>query len=175
MRCRLWIRRKYRSGIYGRLLAERRKAQGLTQAELAGLGQTGNRFIGEFGRGKGSVQFDEVLHVLDLLGLDVITVAREAAWSVCGQCLDSSIGHLHERDGAFLAFAYAPKWMAGANARPLAPDLSLDGLEHSGKAVVAYFDNLLSDRSAAARPCAMNCKSLSGHRVAAQPVIQVER
>ncbi|MCW5238509.1 transcriptional regulator [Verminephrobacter eiseniae] len=62
----------------GRLLAERRKAQGLTQAELAGLGQTGNRFIGELERGKGSVQFDEVLHVLDRLGLDVIIVERGA-------------------------------------------------------------------------------------------------
>ncbi|WP_232287768.1 hypothetical protein [Verminephrobacter eiseniae] len=30
-------------------------------------------------------------------------------------------------------------------------------------------------RSAAARPCAMNCQSLSGHRVAAPPAAQVER
>lgn len=60
----------------GRLVSQRRKAQGLTQADLAGLGQTGNRFIGELERGKGTVQFDKVLHVLNLLGLDVIVVER---------------------------------------------------------------------------------------------------
>lgn len=60
----------------GRLVAGRRKAQGLTQAELAGLGQTGSRFIGELERGKGTVQCDKVLHVLNLLGLDVLIVER---------------------------------------------------------------------------------------------------
>lgn len=60
----------------GRLVSQRRKAQGLTQADLAGLGQTGNRFIGELERGKGTVQFDKVLHVLNLLGLDVVVVER---------------------------------------------------------------------------------------------------
>lgn len=60
----------------GRLVALRRKAQGLTQVDLAGLGQTGNRFIGELERGKGTVQFDKVLHILGLLGLDVVIVER---------------------------------------------------------------------------------------------------
>lgn len=60
----------------GRLVTERRKALGLTQIDLAGLSQTGNRFIGELERGKGTVQFDKALHVLGLLGLDVIIVER---------------------------------------------------------------------------------------------------
>ncbi|MCL2658818.1 MAG: helix-turn-helix domain-containing protein [Betaproteobacteria bacterium] len=64
------------AGDVGRLVSRRRKAQGLTQADLAGLGQTGNRFIGELERGKGTVQFDKVLHVLKLLGLDVVVVER---------------------------------------------------------------------------------------------------
>jgi y4mF family transcriptional regulator len=62
----------------GRLVARRRKAQGLTQADLAGLGQIGNRFVGELERGKGTLQFDKVLHVLGLLGLDVLVVERGA-------------------------------------------------------------------------------------------------
>lgn len=60
----------------GRLVSQRRKSQGLTQADLAGLGQAGNRFISELERGKGTVQFDKVLHVLHLLGLDVVLVER---------------------------------------------------------------------------------------------------
>jgi y4mF family transcriptional regulator len=61
----------------GRLVAEQRKKQGLTQAELAGLGLTGTRFIGDLERGKGTVQCDKVLQVLNLLGLEVIIKARE--------------------------------------------------------------------------------------------------
>ena len=60
----------------GKMLALRRKAQGLTQAELAGLGQTGNRFVSELERGKGTVQFDKVMHVLHLLGLELVVVER---------------------------------------------------------------------------------------------------
>jgi y4mF family transcriptional regulator len=60
----------------GRLASARRKAQGLTQAELAGLGRIGTRFIGDLERGKATVQFDKALHVLGLLGLDVIVVER---------------------------------------------------------------------------------------------------
>lgn len=61
----------------GRLIAQRRKEQGLTQADMAGLGQFGNRFLGELERGKGTVQFDKVVHVLNLLGLDMILVERK--------------------------------------------------------------------------------------------------
>jgi len=61
----------------GKLVAKQRKAQGLTQVDLAGLGQTGSRFIGDLERGKGTVQCDKVLHILNLLGLDVVIVERK--------------------------------------------------------------------------------------------------
>jgi len=60
----------------GKVIAAQRKAQGLTQVELAMLGQVGPRFIGDLERGKGTVQCDKVLHVLNLLGLDVHVVER---------------------------------------------------------------------------------------------------
>jgi y4mF family transcriptional regulator len=60
----------------GQLVARRRKAQGLTQAEVAGLGRVGNRFVSELERGKSTLQFDKVLHVLNLLGLDAVIVER---------------------------------------------------------------------------------------------------
>jgi len=61
----------------GKLVAKQRKAQGLTQVDLAGLGQTGSRFIGDLERGKGTVQCDKVLHILNLLGLDVVIAERK--------------------------------------------------------------------------------------------------
>lgn len=60
----------------GNIVAKRRKSQHLTQTELADLGLTGSRFISELERGKGTVQFDKVMHILDLLGLDVVIVER---------------------------------------------------------------------------------------------------
>lgn len=62
----------------GRLAASRRRSQGMSQADVAGLGMTGARFVGELERGKGTLQFDKVLHILDLLGLDVVIVERGA-------------------------------------------------------------------------------------------------
>lgn len=63
----------------GRLVVQSRKAQKLTQRDLAGLGLTGNRFISDLENGKGTVQFDKVMHILDLLGLDVMIVKRGRA------------------------------------------------------------------------------------------------
>jgi len=54
-----------------------RKMQQLTQADIAGLGNVGIRFISDLENGKGTVQFDKVMHVLDLLGLDVVIVPRD--------------------------------------------------------------------------------------------------
>jgi len=76
------LARKHQNGkiqstaALGKLVAAQRKAQGLTQVELAMLGQVGPRFIGDLERGKGTVQCDKVLHVLNLLGLDVHVVER---------------------------------------------------------------------------------------------------
>lgn len=61
----------------GQIVAHQRKAQALTQADLAGLAQTGTRFISDLENGKGTVQFDKVMHILNLLGLDVIIVDRQ--------------------------------------------------------------------------------------------------
>jgi y4mF family transcriptional regulator len=54
------------------LIARRtRKKQALTQADLSGLSSTGNRFIVDLENGKGTVQFDKVMHILNMLGLEV--------------------------------------------------------------------------------------------------------
>jgi len=60
----------------GNIAARFRKLQSLTQVDIAGLGNVGVRFISDLENGKGTVQFDKVMHVLDLLGLDVVIVAR---------------------------------------------------------------------------------------------------
>lgn len=62
----------------GKMVARQRKAQGLTQADLAGLAQTGTRFISDLENGKGTVQFDKVMHILNLLGLDVVIMDRQS-------------------------------------------------------------------------------------------------
>lgn len=62
----------------GKMVASHRKAQSLTQADLAGLAQTGTRFISDLENGKGTVQFDKVMHILNLLGLDVVIVDRQS-------------------------------------------------------------------------------------------------
>lgn len=49
-----------------------RKALALKQIDIAGLGNTGNRFIVELENGKSTVQLQKVLNVLDLLGLEVV-------------------------------------------------------------------------------------------------------
>ena len=47
-------------------------ALALKQIDIAGLGNTGNRFIVELENGKSTVQLQKVLNVLDLLGLEVV-------------------------------------------------------------------------------------------------------
>ena len=60
----------------GDIVCRYRKKQNLTQVELAGLAQTGTRFISELENGKATVQFDKVMHVLHLLGVDVLATER---------------------------------------------------------------------------------------------------
>ena len=62
----------------GKIVASQRKAQRLTQSDLAGLAQTGTRFISDLENGKGTVQFDKVMHILNLLGLDVVIRDRQS-------------------------------------------------------------------------------------------------
>lgn len=53
------------------LIREQRKHLALTQLDVAGLGNTGNRFIVDVENGKPTVQLQKVLDLLDLLGLEV--------------------------------------------------------------------------------------------------------
>lgn len=55
-----------------------RKQQGLTQAELAGLAGVGARFVSDVENGKPTVQLGLVLHLLNLVGLELVSVERWA-------------------------------------------------------------------------------------------------
>ena len=55
----------------GRIVRETRNRQGMTQADILGLANTGNRFIVELENGKSTVQLGKVLTVLDALGLEL--------------------------------------------------------------------------------------------------------
>jgi HTH-type transcriptional regulator/antitoxin HipB len=56
----------------GELMRAQRKALGLTQLDIAGVGNSGNRFIVELEAGKPTVQFQKTLDTLNLLGLEMV-------------------------------------------------------------------------------------------------------
>lgn len=56
----------------GRFLRQFRQSQNLSQADVIGLANTGNRFIVELEKGKPTVQLQKVLDVIDLLGLELV-------------------------------------------------------------------------------------------------------
>ena len=56
----------------GRYVRQVRNQQGMTQADILGLANTGNRFIVELENGKTTVRLDKVLAVLDVLGLELL-------------------------------------------------------------------------------------------------------
>lgn len=56
----------------GNYVREFRESQKMTQADILGLANTGNRFIVELENGKPTVQFQKVLDVLDVLGLEIV-------------------------------------------------------------------------------------------------------
>lgn len=56
----------------GKLVREFRVSQKMTQSDILGLANTGNRFIVELENGKPTVQLQKVLDVLDILGLEVV-------------------------------------------------------------------------------------------------------
>lgn len=66
------------SSDLGVLLREQRKNLKLTQADLAGIGNTGNRFIVDLENGKPTVQLQKALDVIELLGLELV-VRRKTA------------------------------------------------------------------------------------------------
>jgi len=56
----------------GELIRAQRKALGLTQLDIVGVGNSGNRFIVELEAGKPTVQFQKTLDTLNLLGLEMV-------------------------------------------------------------------------------------------------------
>jgi HTH-type transcriptional regulator / antitoxin HipB len=56
----------------GALARKQRQMLGLKQGDVAGLGNTGNRFMVDLERGKPTLQLQKTLDVLDLLGLEVV-------------------------------------------------------------------------------------------------------
>lgn len=63
----------------GRFVRDRRRRDGLTQAETAALCGVGTRFISDLENGKPTVELGKVLRVLKGLGLDCLIVPR--GWS----------------------------------------------------------------------------------------------
>jgi HTH-type transcriptional regulator/antitoxin HipB len=55
----------------GAVIREQRRRLGLKQLDVAGLGNTGNRFIVDLENGKPTVQLQKVLDLMDLLGLEI--------------------------------------------------------------------------------------------------------
>ena len=56
----------------GEVARKQRQMLGLKQGDVAGLGNTGNRFMVDLERGKPTLQLQKTLDVLDLLGLEVV-------------------------------------------------------------------------------------------------------
>ncbi len=66
------------SAELGLLVRERRKRLALNQLDIAGLGNTGNRFIVDLEKGKPTLQLQKVLDVMALLGLELIVRPKSA-------------------------------------------------------------------------------------------------
>lgn len=60
----------------GAVIREQRKRLALKQIDLAGLGNTGNRFIVDLENGKPTVQLQKVLDLMDLLGLELVVRSK---------------------------------------------------------------------------------------------------
>lgn len=60
----------------GARVRETRKAQGISQEQLAGVANTGVRFVSDLENGKPTVQLDKTIKVLEALGLGLYTGYR---------------------------------------------------------------------------------------------------
>ncbi len=56
-------------GEIGALVKAERRRQGITQMQLAGIAGTGIRFISDLENGKGTIQVQKLLKVIQTLGL----------------------------------------------------------------------------------------------------------
>ena len=59
----------YNAADVGKLILAERKRQKLSQLQLAGLANTGIRFVSDVENGKGTVQLQKLLAVISALGL----------------------------------------------------------------------------------------------------------
>lgn len=59
-------------GDLGRAIRQRRKRDGLTLTDVAGLTKIGVRFLSELENGKPTVRFDKALQVAQALGLQLL-------------------------------------------------------------------------------------------------------
>ena len=66
------------SADVGKAVKRFRSEQNLKQLDLAGLANTGNRFIIELEQGKPTIQLQKALAILDLLGLELVIRKRGA-------------------------------------------------------------------------------------------------
>lgn len=66
------------SSQLGQLVGRQRKRLDLNQLDIAGMANTGNRFIVDLEKGKPTVQLQKALDVLDLLGLEVVVRPKSA-------------------------------------------------------------------------------------------------
>jgi HTH-type transcriptional regulator/antitoxin HipB len=64
------------SAELGAVARAQRKRMALKQLDIAGLGNTGNRFIVDLENGKPTVQLQKVIDILDLLGLELVVRPR---------------------------------------------------------------------------------------------------
>ena len=60
----------------GMLVSRKRKEQKLSQKDLAGLANTGTRFISDLENGKATIQTGKLLRVLAALGLGMYVFSR---------------------------------------------------------------------------------------------------
>ncbi len=60
----------------GKMIRAKRKEIEMTQADFAGLCNVGIRFISELENGKPTLEFDRVLRVTQLIGIDLFAKGR---------------------------------------------------------------------------------------------------
>lgn len=60
----------------GAVVSEARKAQDLTQSDLAGIAGTGRRFISDLEKGKETAQIGKILTILGALGVSITVSSK---------------------------------------------------------------------------------------------------
>lgn len=60
----------------GACVRQERKAQGISQEQLAGVAGTGTRFVSELENGKGTIQADKMIKVVEALGYGISIMNR---------------------------------------------------------------------------------------------------